>query len=195
MAIDLSKQPIARMETAIVERLRIAFPEKTFAIERVPQTMTRTEFNRLARLSPFIGLAWTGMRNDSDAGRAVKGRMSWRLILIFKASNGNETRFKGDRKDLGLDAMVDVSVALLHGWTIPEVGSVAVTLANSVIADGWLDDNLVIAQVDFEIRFTSPIADYGLLTLNDFRELAVTWDIGPGADTITDTFTLQEETP
>ncbi len=195
MAIDLSKQPIARMESALVERLRIAFPEKTVGIERVPQTMTLTEFKRLARLSPLIGLAWTGMRNDGDAGRSVKGRMLWRLILIFKASNGHETRFKGDSKGLGLDAMIDVSIALLHGWTISDVGSVAVTIANSVIADGFLEDDVVIAQVDFEIRFTSPIADYGLLTLDDFRELAVTWDIGPGADTITDTITLQDETP
>lgn len=192
MGIDLSAQPIARMEAALRERLRIAFPEKTFGVERVPQVLTIKEFERLARLSPFIGLAWTGLRPDADQGRAVAGKMLWRAILIFRASSGLETRFKGDGRGLGLDAMIDVTIALLHGWTIPEVGRVAVTLANSVIADGWSDDALVIAQVDFEIRFSSPIADYGLMTLNDFRELATLWEIG--GQTLPDTIQM-DETP
>lgn len=195
--MDLSRQPIARMETLIKERLRIAFPEKTFGIERVPQTMTLNEFARLSRLSPFIGLAWTGMKPDGDAGRRLDGKMLWRLILIYKASNGSEARFKGDAKGLGLDAMIDVSLALLHGWTLPEIGRCAVTLANSVIADGFTDDAVVIAQVDFEIRFTAPVHDYDLITIADFKELAVMWSLDAGADTITDiiTGTIAQETP
>lgn len=193
--IDLAKQPIARMETALTDRLRIAFPEKTFVIERVPQTLTLKEFDRLSRISPFIGLAWTGMRPDAEPGRSIAGRMLWRAILIFKASNSLQTRFKGDAKGIGLDAMIDVVVALLHGWTIPDVGRVAVTLANSVIADGWSDDALVIAQVDFEIRFTSPVADYGLISLDDFRELAVTWAVDDRTATVTETIEPQDETP
>jgi hypothetical protein len=191
--MDLSKQPIARMEALIKERLRIAFPAKTFGIERVPQTMTLAEFTRLSRLSPIIGLAWTGMKPDGDAGRRLDGKMLWRLILIYKASNGLEARFKGDAKGLGLDAMMDVSMALLHGWTLPEVGRSTVTLANSVIADGFTDDAVVIAQVDFEIRFAAPVADYDLITLADFKELAVTWALDGATDTFTDTMT--QETP
>ncbi|MBB4955559.1 hypothetical protein H4S14_003598 [Agrobacterium vitis] len=191
--MDLSRQPIARMEALIKERLRIAFPARTFSIERVPQTMTLNEFVRLSRLSPFIGLAWTGMKPDGDAGRRLDGKMLWRLILIYKASNGFEARFKGDAKGLGLDAMVDVSLALLHGWTLPEIGRCAVTLANSVTADGFTDDAVVIAQVDFEIRFAAPVADYGLITLAALKELAVTWALDGSADTITDT--ISQEAP
>lgn len=191
--MDLSRQPIARMEALIKERLRIAFPPKTFGIERVPQTMTLSEFARLSRFTPFIGLAWTGMKPDGDAGRRLDGKMLWRLILIYKASNGLEARFKGDAKGLGLDAMIDVSMALLHGWTLPEVGRSAVTLANSVIADGFTDDAVVIAQVDFEIRFAAPVADYDLITLAEFKALAVSWSLDGAADTLTDT--ISQEAP
>lgn len=190
--MDLTRQPIARMEALIKERLRIAFPDKTFGIERVPQTMTLKEFTHLSRLSPFIGLAWTGMKPDGEAGRRLDGKMLWRLILIYKASNGHEARFKGDTKGLGLDAMIDVSMALLHGWTLPQIGRCAVTLANSVIADGFTDDAVVIAQVDFEIRFAAPVHDYDLITIADFKALAVTWSLDGSGDTITDT--LAQET-
>lgn len=195
MPIDLEKNPIARMDKAITDRLRIAFPEKTFTIQRVPQTLTLKEFERIVHLSPFIGLAWMGFRTDDDAGRSIDGEMLWRLIEVFKASSGLQTRFKGDAKGIGLDAMVDMSAALIHGWTIPGVGSVAVNLANSVIADGYTDEAVVIAQVDFKIRFDAPIADYGLIKLDDFRELAMRWTVNGDDDTINDTVVLQEEAP
>ncbi|SOC83118.1 hypothetical protein SAMN05421890_1563 [Ensifer adhaerens] len=193
--MDLSKAPIARMETAITERLRLAFPEKTFTIERVPQVLTIKEFERLSRISPFIGLAWTGMKPDSDTGRSLEGKMTWRLILIYRASSTPEARFKGDRRGLGLDSMIDVSMALLHGWTLPGVGRAAVTLANSVIADGWSDDLLVIAQVDFEIRFNAPVADYDLVTAEELKTLATTWALDDSAETVTDTINIPQENP
>ncbi len=193
--MQLAHAPIRTMEPAIVDRLRLAFPEKTFAIERVPQTMTLTEFQRLAKLSPFIGLAWTGMKSDPDSGRILKGKMLWRLIIIFKASSSLETRFKGDARGLGLDAMVDVSVALLQGAVFDKIGMCNVTLANSVIADGFTDDQVVIAQVDFEISFTTAPPAFDLLSAEAFRRLGVTWAVSddPNAMTVSDEIELPQE--
>ncbi len=182
MALDLAHQPIRAMEPLIKARLRLVFPEKDFTVERVPQTLTLKEFGRLAPLSPFIGLAWTGFKPDGDNNRITKGVMLWRLILIYKASSGLEPRFKGDQRGLGLDAMIDVAIVLMNGWTLPGIGSSHVTLANSVIADGWTDDAIVIAQVDFEIRFASTIAAYKILTLEDFATIGATWMVEPAVD-------------
>lgn len=179
MVPDLARQPIRTMEPKIIERLRLAFPEKDFTIERIPQTLTLKEFERLARLTPFIGLAWTGFKPDGDNNRITKGAMLWRLVLLFKASSALETRFKGDARGLGLDAMVDVSIVLMNGAEYPGIGTSHVTLANSVIADGWTDDAIVIAQVDFEIRFTATPAIFKLKTIEDFQALGVTWLVNP----------------
>lgn len=182
MALDLAHQPIRAMEPMITERLRLAFPEKDFTIERIPQTLTIKEFERLSQLSPFIGLAWTGFKPDGENNRITKGAMLWRLVLIFKASNSLQTRFKGDTRGLGLDAMIDVAIVLMNGWTLPGIGTSHVTLANSVIADGWTDDSIVIAQVDFEIRFTSTLAIYKLFTPEDFTAIGATWAVQPQLD-------------
>lgn len=189
--MDLSRAPIRNMEPAIVERLRLAFPRSSFTIERVPQTMTITEFQRLAKLAPFIGIAWVGFDADKDNQRAVQGYMLWSLILIVKASNGLEARFKGDAFQIGLDAMVDVATMLLQGAQIPDVGPCTVTGARSLIAEGWSDDAIAIAQIDFKVRFTNQLASLKLSTPADFAALGITWDLG--GETVSETLNQTEE--
>lgn len=178
--MDISTTPIRAMETPIVNRLRLAFPSKDFTIERVPQTLTLKEFERLVKSTPFIGLAWTGFRPDGQTNaRVTKGDMLWRLILIYKASSTLEARFKGDKLGLGLDAMVDVSIVLLNGAVFDGIGTSQVTSASSVIADGWSDDKIVIAQVDFSVKFTSTPGNLALVTPGDFARLGITWIVEP----------------
>lgn len=192
--MDISHTPIRSMEPAIVDRLRLAFPKKTFTIERVPQVMTIKEFDRVAKLTPFIGLAWVGFTPDGQTNaRITKGDMLWRLMLIFKASNTLETRFKGDKLDIGLDAMIDVAVVLLNGAVFDDIGTCQVTRANSIIADGWTDDSIAIAQIDFTVKFSATAANLQLRTIHDFERLGITWAVTGGADAPAVTDLLEQE--
>ena len=195
--MDLSTSPIRTMQGPIIDRLRLGFPVKDFTIERVPQVLTLKEFERIARASPFIGLAWTGFKPDGETNaRITKGDMKWRLILVFKASSTLETRFKGDAKGIGLDAMVDVAVLLLNGAVFQNIGTSQVTGADSVIADGWTDDNLVIAQVDFTVKFFATPVRLQLVTPEDFLTMGITWAVEPaldGAPDVTDTVDMSED--
>ena len=173
--LELTKAPIRVMEAAIIERLRLAFPAQKFQIQRVPAVLTVKEFERVVRMRPFIGLAWMGLQPDRDHGRLLSGAANWRLVLVVKASSGLDTRFKGDRHDIGLDAMIDVSSVLLSGCTLPDIGTCTVTRAEAVYADGWADDATVLAQVDFDVRFTSPLSAFQIKTLDDLKSLGVTW--------------------
>lgn len=180
--MDLQTTPIRSMEPAIVERLRLAFPAKDFAIERVPSVLTIKEFTRITRSMPFIGLAWVGMTVDRDAGRQLHASMTWRLTLIVKASSALETRFKGDTRSIGLDAMIDVASALLQGVTFDNIGLCTVTGAQSVYAEGIGDDGIVIANVDFAIRYQFSAAELKLATPDDLRKLGVAWLVEPSTD-------------
>src|SRR3989338_3562734 len=113
--MDIDHTPIRVMDPAIKARLRLAFPESLFVLERVPLTPSNTEFKRYLRQLPFIGLAWAGFQSDGVNGRQTKGDMLWRLYLFVRTSSGLEARFKGDTRDIGLDAMVDVATVLLNG--------------------------------------------------------------------------------
>lgn len=170
----LDTAPIRLTEPHLVARLRLAFPERAFEIQRCNPTMTVREFERLARLSPFIGIAFTGFKTASSSGRRLDGVMNWRLILIVKISD-LERRFKGDPRDIGMDAMVDVASVLLHGWTIDDVGSVSVSNANAVFADGYEADDVSIVQIDFEVAYSASPAALALKTPGDLEMLAINW--------------------
>ncbi|WP_319519638.1 hypothetical protein [uncultured Martelella sp.] len=174
MAINPALSIIARQSPLIIERLRIAFPEKTFGIERVPTAMSIKEFNRIARHAPFLGLAWQGMKTGNDA-RLLSGTMQWRLYLVCAASSGLEARFKGDARGIGLDAMADVAALVLNGVSFPDAGVISVTGANAIVADGFADDNIAIAQMDFTFSFVASTTELELETAGDFKALGVTW--------------------
>lgn len=180
--MDLQATPIRSMEPPIVARLRMAFPERAFQIQRVPSVLTIDEFRRVVRLAPFIGLAWMGMTPDRDNGRQLAAAMNWRLVLIVRASSSLEARFKGDAQDIGLDAMVDVACALLQGCELTGIGVCSVTGAQAVYADGWADEATVVAQVDFAIRYQASAAELKLVTPDDFAKLAVGWLVDGSTD-------------
>ncbi|MBB4122917.1 hypothetical protein [Martelella radicis] len=181
MAINPALSIIARQSPLIEERLRIAFPEKVFAFERVPMAMSLREFNRVSRLTPFLGLAWMGMKTGNDA-RLLSGTMQWRLFLVYAASSGLEARFKGDMRGLGLDAMTDVAAVVLNGVSFDDAGVITVTGANPIVADGFADDNIALAQLDFSFSFVASTAELALETADDFDALGVTWALATSDD-------------
>ena len=186
--MNLSASPIRTIEPLVTDRLRLAFPAKTFGLERIPAVLTVKEFERVLRLSPFLGLAFLGVDPDAKSGRVLQAAMRWRLVLVFTASRDLRTRFSGDAQDIGLDAMTDVAIALLQGAVFEGVGSSAVTSAEAVYADGWGDEATVVNQIDFKVGYSTSAAPFQLRTVDDFRALGATWlnaeddTLAPGTD-------------
>ncbi|MDD9910187.1 MAG: hypothetical protein OXR62_10895 [Ahrensia sp.] len=178
--LDLA--PIRSMEPHIRERLAIGFPDRHFTIERVPATVTPNEFERVAKLSPFIGLAWTGISPAQSSGRRLRGSWEWRLLLVVKAAGSDDVRFRGDAFDIGLDAMTDVAVALLHGWSIDEIGACSVTSSQAIFAEGQTDDSVVLALVNFQIDTLISPANFKLVTEQDLAQLDVAWLANPQSE-------------
>lgn len=173
--MDLSTAPIRTVEPLITARLRLAFPEKDFSLERIPSVLTVKEFEQVLRQPPFLGLAFLGIRTDPNSGRQVQAAQRWRLVLVVKASRGLRTRFSGDAHEIGLDAMTDVAVVLLQGAVFEGVGATRVTGVEAVYAEGWNDDATVVNQVDFEVSYSASPRTLKLVTAADFAGLGITW--------------------
>lgn len=194
----LSSAPTRIMGPLIVERLRLGFPEQHFGIERVPSTLTLSEFQRLTRVAPFIGLSWTGLQPDAGNARILRADMMWRLTLIVRNSQSAEGRFKGDQFDIGLDAMLDVATVLLQGAVFEDIGQCNVTSARPVYAEGHEDDAVALAHVDFTISFSAPLSGLQLKPGADLTALNVAWlttdsDDPTAAPTVLQTIETAEE--
>lgn len=180
--MNLANAPLRTMEPAIIERLRLAFPAKTFAIERVPSVMTVKEFERVYMAAPFIGLSWTGLRSAKNNSRQLQAAWEWALTLVYKSAGGPERRYAGDQFGIGHDAMFDVAVALLQGAEIPRIGWATVTGAQAAYAEGHEDQDTVVARIDFEISTTVTPAAFSLKTVDDFSRFGIAWMTGEPAD-------------
>jgi len=173
--MGLTTAPIRTVEPVLTARLRLAFPERTFSLERIPSVLTVKEFERVLRQPPFLGLAFMGIRPDPNSGREIQAAMRWRLIIVVKASRDFRTRFSGDAHEIGLDAMTDVAVVLLQGASLEGIGATRVTSVEAVYAEGWGDDATVVNQVDFEVAYSASARALKLVTAADFAGLGVTW--------------------
>jgi hypothetical protein len=196
--MDIDHTPIRVMEPAIVDRLRPGFPKKTFELKRVPLTPSNREFQRYLNMLPFIGLAWAGFQSDGVNGRQTKGDMLWRLYLFVKTSSGLEARFKGDSRDIGLDAMIDVATVLLNGAVFDGIGSCHVTRAAALHAEGFADDDIAMASIDFAVKFTSNPGALKLVTPADFEAFGITWSLTGAAEdgpAVTDEIEMPQEGP
>lgn len=138
--------PISTLQSAITARLREYFTGK-WTIEAVPAPLTLGEFRSLTGSTPWIGISWTEFAPDAGATRSLKGRVTFRLTICVKHP-GRAGRFAGDRLAPGLYGSSSTAAIVLHGHTVDGWGTLLVTRAAQVFADGYADDTIAIAALD-----------------------------------------------
>jgi len=176
--MDMSLNPIRSMEPLLLKRLRLGFPQKQFQMERVAPGMDAAEVERLTRQTPYIGLAFSGLRNDASAGRFVQGVWAWKLVIVCKAVGNFNRRVKGDKFDIGLDDIMDVAATILHGVSLDEIGLVSVVSSDVVYSQGWGDKAIVLAHLDFNVRTNMASGDLKLESFQDFKGINAGWLLG-----------------
>lgn len=186
--------PISALHAAIVARLREKLPAKSWMIEPVPWAMTTDDFKRLMKVTPWIGIAWSGLVADKAAGRAVAGPLGVTVYVCTKNSRLSG-RYLGDATGPGLYPSTVLVAALLAGLTVPPVGTLRCTGLASAYAEGVGDMDAGLASITFEVHVDLGdfLADHA--ALDDFATLVTSWDFTPDGTTEgepTDTTTLPE---
>ncbi|MDA8049966.1 MAG: hypothetical protein M0002_08170 [Rhodospirillales bacterium] len=169
--------PLSRIGRAVQARLQLVFPLAKFEQQFMPAKLGPAEWKSLMRRTPFVGLGWADVEANRDAGRLFAGESRWSVFLATRNTGSVGARYFGDAQGPGLFPMVQAAVALLHGWTIPAIGTAMVSRAANVYAEGW-EDEAAMAAVDFAVATEITVA--GALTAPDdlglFQKLGVTWN-------------------
>lgn len=183
--------PILMIDEAVESRLRTAFDGK-WTIERVPDPMTLAEFEHLLRSTPWIGLGWASLA-ATPQGRRVDGTLGFTLTICLR-NPGAEARFKGDSRGPGIYTATLAAAALLHGMTVPGVGTIQVTGAASAFAEGHKDRQIAIARLAFEVIGIS-LGDFmgAVAAADDLKELVSGWDFEQAEDEPADTIVIKED--
>ncbi|MDC7787968.1 hypothetical protein PQJ75_13815 [Rhodoplanes sp. TEM] len=187
----MSTDPITAVHQAVEARLRTVFAPSRWPFELVPSPMTLDEFKGVvAKATPWLGFSWRSIEPDANAGRTITGRLGFTLTIVIK-NTSRAARFLGDRVGPGLYPSTIAAAALLHGLTVPGVGTLSVTRAGSAFADGWSDVGIAIATVDVDVGVDLSDALDAIASSDDFLRLVTAWDLdaeaGQAAGEPTDT--------
>lgn len=183
--------PIMAIDAAVETRLRGAFEQRRWAFERVPDPMTLQEFTRLLRATPWLGLGWTDLAASAQ-GRQVTGTLSFSLTICVR-NPGAAARFHGDGQGPGLYVATMAAAALLHGMTIPGIGTVQITRAGSAFAEGYAEQQIAISRLTFEVA--TSLGDFlgAVAALPDLKELVSGWEVEQAENEPSDTIDMPQE--
>ena len=155
----VSPGPLQATGIAIQDRLRLVFPERRFVHAWMPPKVNAKDWTRLLRRLPFVGLGWSDADPIKAAPRVFAGESGWTVFLVAENKAGPRNLYFGDAQGPGLFDMVHAAVAILHGHTIPGVGTVFVTKTGNAFAENWDGDDTAMAAVDLRVGLTLPLAD------------------------------------
>lgn len=175
--------PIRDAELALVARLKEGFGNTLRQVDSLPDDWDDKTFETLLRMAPGAYVVFGGgQARDSQATDQAALKAGFSVVFVTRHASGEKARRHGDPTQIGAYEMIAIGVQLLHGHTIPGVG----TLEFSHI------DNLNEAAIDkqggcvYAVGFVLPMAlDAGGVdasSLDDFIRYYDTVDQAPIGD-------------
>jgi len=155
----VSPGPLQQTGAALQARLRMVFPERRFVHAWMPPRVGKSDWNRLLRRMPFVGLGWSDADPIKATPRLFTGASGWTVFLVTQNVSGARGLYYGDAQGPGLFDMVHAAIAILHGHTIAGVGTVNVRKAGNAFAENWDGDDTAMAAIDLDVGMTLALAD------------------------------------
>jgi hypothetical protein len=147
--VTLALDPVSAAFAAVRERLQTFFLPKKWDFHIVSDPMGIDEFKAIVRRTPTLALGWRQLNpTDQKVGRRFQGNLGMRLTIVVKHPLDANKRFMGDAAGPGLFPAMSGAIALLNGFTKPELGTFQITACAQAFAEGYSDANMAIATLD-----------------------------------------------
>lgn len=141
--------PVSAAFAAVQARLQTFFLPAKWDFHVVADPMAEDEFKAIVRRTPLLALGWRQFNpTDPKVGRRFQGALGLRLTIVVKHPLDAGKRFLGDARGPGLFPAMSGAIALLNGFTQPELGTFSITACAQAYAEGYKDANIAIATLD-----------------------------------------------
>jgi hypothetical protein len=191
--VSITRQgPLEQIAKAIKARLELAFPPKVFTHRWMPARVDREVWRRLTERLPLVAIGFNRFHRAQTTG-ALNVLSDWSVYVATKNERGQEGLLFGDDFAPGQLSLIQVAAAILHGFTLPGLGSIQVNDAASAFIEEGQDPNLGVGAIELTVKADLSLAN--LLTGDDLTPATlamqqIQWTFGAdtGAD-LTDTIT------
>ncbi len=186
--------PLHFTARALQARLQTVFPATRFDFQFLDGKIGKTQWKRVTRRPPAIGVGWAGVKAGDWNGEQFGGISQWFVMLLVSNESGPGQRLLGDRASPGLLAMVRAATLALQGFTIanPDTGwaasgTVQVTSVAALYSDDWTDDAYALAGLELDVAYQETLIP-GQDTINNMDALAIDWRFAasPGTSQFSD---------
>lgn len=147
--MTVTLDPVSASFAAVQARLQTFFLPAKWDFNIVADPMSADEFKAIVRRTPLLALGWRQFNpSDQKVGRRFQGTLGLRLTIVVKHPLDAGKRFMGDAKGPGLFPAMSGAIALLNGYTKPDLGTFSITACAQAYAEGYADANMAIATLD-----------------------------------------------
>lgn len=178
--------PVSAAFAAVQARLQTVFLPKKWDFNIVADPMSADEFKAIVRKTPLLALGWRQLNpTDQQVGRRFQGNLGLRLTIVVKHPLDAGKRFMGDGAGPGLFPAMSGAIALLNGFTKPDLGTFSVTACAQAYAEGYSDANMAIATLDIATTIAVGDVTGDLAAAPDFLTMLSRfepWPEGQAAD-------------
>ncbi len=169
-------------QAALESRLEVGFPSKQFTRAYLPAKPSPATWKRVLVRPPMVGICWLGLAPDEKSGRIMRGTSDY--LLYFACRNPKpEQLLLGDSYGVGMLGLAGLATALLHEWTVPDLGTWSVRSIDNAALQDFIDEEIgvVAIQASCTLSVVDPDA---AAALPEFLRLGADWTL-PALDNTT----------
>lgn len=180
-----TRGPLFDCYAALTARLELAFPAQQFRRVAVPAKPSRQTWDRLLTTLPFVGLCWLGLAPQRDTGTTFRCSADWLVYLACKNPRP-ELLLAGDPYGVGQLGLASLGAALLHGWSVPDLGTWRVAGVDNAAPQEMVGEE--VGLVALQVGCTLSLVDAAAAAaLPEFLRVGAQWDLPPiGGMTVED---------
>lgn len=142
--------PLAKAGEAIRARLELAFPPAKFEHHWMPARLDREVWEQLTRRTPMIAVGFNGFRKPETIS-SLNVISEWSVYVTTKNPSGQRNVLFGDKLAPGQLDLAGIGAAILHGFTIPAIGTIQVqSVANAMVED-YKEAGLSITAIELAV--------------------------------------------
>ncbi|HEY1136574.1 MAG TPA: phage protein Gp37 [Xanthomonadaceae bacterium] len=170
---------IGDAEDALLNRVRTRFGTALKHVEAIPSSWDAATIKRMYVGTPGVFLSWGVQRGQRSTDSTAELIVLWEFDIVTSHEGKEAPRRRGDARAIGAYEIVERLIPLLHGWTVPNEGSLQIETAENKFSAENERNGLTVYGALFSMPMTMDDGEETPSDLDDFITFHADWDLAP----------------
>lgn len=171
---------IGAAEDALLNRVRTRFGTALKHVEAIPSSWDSDTIKRMFVGTPGVFLSWGVQRGERSTHNTAEIIVLWELDIVTAHEGKEAPRRRGDSRGLGAYQVIERLIPLLHGWTVPDEGTLQFETAENKFSANNERNGLTVYGALFSMPMQMDDSAETPSDLDDFLRFMGDFDVAPG---------------